>query len=1037
MTQASNAHLPCRPPFGGRISGFPLLAAVLVSLSPRAVSGADPFAEHVRSTEPLSPEQEQKSFHLPPGFEIHLVASEPEIGKVMNMAFDAKGRLWVTISREYPFPVPLDKVSRDSIKILEDFDATGRARKVTTFADGLNIPIGLYPYRNGVIAWSIPNIWFLQDTDGDGQADRREVLYGPLGWERDTHGLNASFRRGFDGWLYVTHGYNNDSTVRGKDGHEIRMNSGNTYRGRLDGSRVEQHTWGQVNPFGMCFDALGNMYTADCHSAPIYQLLRGAYYPSFGKPDDGLGFGPVLLEHSHGSTAIAGIAYSSGDQWPPEFQNNIFIGNVMTSRINRDQIVFQGSSPRAREMPDFVRTDDPWFRPVDLQFGPDGALYVSDFYNRIIGHYEVPLTHPGRDRERGRIWRITYTGTDSPAPQTVPGDFDVSQAPVPDLITALAHPNLTRRMLATDQLSDRAGAAARQPLQECLREEQSAPLQKIHALWVLYRLDSLELDLLGRAARSSDYTVRTHAMKVLSETSPWQTGHRELVLAALQDSNPHVQRAAADALGQHPDYEHISPLLSLRRAVPEADDHLLHTVRMALRNQLRPPAVLSRVQTQAWSQEEARILADVAAGVPSAEAGSFLLHHLQKVQENDLQTARFFRHAARYGPPQQIGPLTAFAREKFSEDLEAQSALFRSMQEGAAQRGAPLTPEVQAWGRDLAERLLSSEDPGTRGWARRQRAAADLVGALLLTHLEAKLAAILVLPSADLETRAAVARALGALHPDESISTLAPLVGDAAIPAELRVRISRCLADPASHDSVAVLVEALRTSSFRVQLRLAEALARTASGGRQLLEAIERSQASPRLLLNRSVHATLTAANPATAARIAQLTHGLDPEPEQLARLLTSRRARYVPAAADPQRGAQVFAKTCAVCHQLDGQGTVIGPQLDGIGQRGLERLIEDVLDPNRNVDPSFRTHIIRLKDGDIVSGLPRREEGELLVIADSTGRESSIPKKDIDARRESETSLMPEGFGDVLSPEEFNDLMSFLLSKTAAPGTQ
>src|SRR5687767_3077557 len=145
---------------------------------------ADPFAEGVRTTEPLTPEQQAKTFKLPPGFRIDLVAADPDIKKPMNMAFDARGRLWVTDSREFPFPAPLDKPARDSIKVLEDFDGNGRARKITTFAEGLNIPIGIYPYKNGVIAWSIPNIWFFQDSDGDGKADKRDVLFGPFGWER-------------------------------------------------------------------------------------------------------------------------------------------------------------------------------------------------------------------------------------------------------------------------------------------------------------------------------------------------------------------------------------------------------------------------------------------------------------------------------------------------------------------------------------------------------------------------------------------------------------------------------------------------------------------------------------------------------------------------------------------------------------------------------------------------------------------------------------------------------------------------------------
>ena len=155
------------------------LLALLLALCPSSGQGADHFAENIRTTPWLSPEQERQTFHLPPGFDINVFAADPDIAKPMNMAFDERGRLWVTVTVEYPFPVPPGEPSRDAIKVLEDTDGDGRADKVTTFVDGLDIPIGIYPWRGGVIAWSIPNIWYFQDTDGDGRADKREVLYGP------------------------------------------------------------------------------------------------------------------------------------------------------------------------------------------------------------------------------------------------------------------------------------------------------------------------------------------------------------------------------------------------------------------------------------------------------------------------------------------------------------------------------------------------------------------------------------------------------------------------------------------------------------------------------------------------------------------------------------------------------------------------------------------------------------------------------------------------------------------------------------------
>ena len=229
--------------------------------------------------------------------------------------------------------------------------------------------------------------------------------------------MTNAFTWGFDGWIYACHGYSNDSKVAGRDQKSISMNSGNTYRMRADGSHAEYFTHGQVNPFGLAFDTLDNMYSCDCHSQPLYQLLRGAYYPSFGKPDDGMGFGPEMVNTDHGSTGIGGISFYTADQYPEAYRGTTFIGNVVTNRVNHDRIEWHGSSPRGTQQADFVWSEDNWFHPVDIELGPDGALYIADFYNRIIGHYEVPLTHPGRDRERGRIWRVVFRGDNGkPAP---------------------------------------------------------------------------------------------------------------------------------------------------------------------------------------------------------------------------------------------------------------------------------------------------------------------------------------------------------------------------------------------------------------------------------------------------------------------------------------------------------------------------------------------------------------------------------------------------------------------------------------------
>ena len=167
--------------------------------------------------------------------------------------------------------------------------------------------------------------------------------------------------------------------------------------------KIEVLTRGQVNAFGLPVNEYGDFFTADCHTKPISLLVPGGYHESFGKPHDGLGFIPRIMEHIHGSTAICGIAFGSATHFPKNYRDSVFSGNVTTCRINQNKLVYTGSSPHAIEQPDFLSTTDPWFRPVDLKISPQGDLFVADFYNAVIGHYEVPLDHPKRDRTSGRI----------------------------------------------------------------------------------------------------------------------------------------------------------------------------------------------------------------------------------------------------------------------------------------------------------------------------------------------------------------------------------------------------------------------------------------------------------------------------------------------------------------------------------------------------------------------------------------------------------------------------------------------------------
>ncbi|MHB1557449.1 MAG: PVC-type heme-binding CxxCH protein [Isosphaeraceae bacterium] len=1003
-----------------------LVAFILVGqMASSALAQKPAPVENVSTLPHRSPAEERRALHVPPGFEVQLVAAEPDIQKPLNIAFDDLGRLWVTDTREYPFPKPEGTPGRDTVKILSDFGPDGRARKIQTFADGLNIPIGLLPYPSGrsVLVHNIPNIYLMTDTDGDGRADRREVLYGVIG-HRDTHGMTNAFTWGFDGWIYACHGFSNESKVQGKDHRPIVMQSGNTYRMRPDGSHAEYFTHGQVNPFGLAFDPLGNLYSCDCHSRPVYQLIREAYYPSFGKPDDGLGFGPDMVTHDHGSTGIAGISYYAAEQFPEAYRGTVFIGNVVTNRINHDRIEWHGTTPKGIEQPDFVWSEDNWFRPVDIELGPDGALYVADFYNRIIGHYEVPLMHPGRDRTSGRIWRIVYRGEGGkPAPP--PSSVDRTKSSVAELIADLGHSNLSVRMSAANQLVER-GHGIEADVRKALEPTQPAR-RRVHAMWILVRLGRLDDATLRACARDADRELRVHALRTLLKRASLDTTVHQLALDGLRDADPFVKRAAAEAVGTHPDAANIRPLLALWQSAPGDDNHLIHVARIALRDQFQSGRAWEQLETLGLSERDRRDIANVATGVHTPESAAYLLDYLGRADESPENWVQYVHHIARYAAPGRLDELTERVRRASSHGRPLQARLVRAIHQGLQERGMPPGRRMHEMAVEHARALLDSKDTGEVDLG------IELASGLRLKDVEGKLRDMAAGSSRPEGRRSACLTALMAIDPAGSQELAKEVVRDSAAPIGLRDTAATLLAASGRSGSVPVLIEAMPVAPGRLQSAIAAGLARRREGAIALLDAIAAGKASARLLQEQPVALALKQSNPPRLdERLKQLLAGLPPADRKLAAALNARRGQLQTASREPhpERGVSVFEKNCAVCHQLGGKGARVGPQLDGIGSRGLDRLLEDVLDPNRNVDQAFRSTVLALDDGRVITGLVLREEGEILVLADSQGKEIRVPKDAIAERKSSPMSPMPANFAEQVPEVEFESLMDYLLSR-------
>jgi putative heme-binding domain-containing protein len=1027
-----------------------LLAIILGGAFPR-LAFADP--NPIAWTDALTPEQEKKAFKLPPGFEVQLVACEPDILKPIQMAFDAKGRLWVTTTVEYPFPA-IGRPGKDKLCVLEDFGPDGKARKVSVFADELNIPIGVCPLPDckSVLVSSIdpgdgkavePScwIWKLTDTDGDGKADKREKLYGPFG-VLDTHGMVNSFLLMPDGWVYACHGYRNTSRVKGTDGQELVMNSGNTFRFRPDGSHIEIWTRGQVNPFGMTIDPYFNIYNADCHSKPITQLIHGGTYESFGKPHDGLGFAPTMMDHIHNSTALCGLVYYAADHFPKEYLDCMFLGNVTANRINLDKIEFVGSTPRAIERPDFLVSSDMWFRPVDIKLGPDGALWVSDFYNKIIGHYEVDLKHPGRDKFSGRIWRIIYRGPDGKgdAPKMM---ADLTKAPIHNVHLFIGDRNLTVRMLATQQLIERSKEYEELVAKETKEKfgyyaRYAAPDEgQAHSEWYYFHTATPQVGnhaLNLREFREHWSAIQiVHALRVAGAMPNWKEdkllGDLTLIVPeCLGEESPFVKRAAVDALALHPDplyTPHLQKLFELLQKTPASDTHLHYAVRVALREELRDPNAWGAPSLRNLSDANARAVADVSLGIHSKEAAAFLTGHVGTEAVDRGRLPDFLQHMARYGDKDTVAKLPTLLTEKLPQAVPQQAAYLLAIQRGMQQRGEALSPELVKLAETVARRGLEGNDAGVF------QPSIELAGALRLATLFEPLVQFARRTERPEAQRGSALQALGAINAAKATPLLGKLLVDAAEPIGLREKAAQVLAAVNQPAAQAELVNALATAEARLATAIASGLAGSPRGAEQLLDAVEKGKASARLLQDRQVQQRLIESKlPRAAERVAALTKGLPSADQKIESLMKQRRQGFQSAKADSQAGLQVYTKSCAICHQISSQGAKIGPQLDGIGGRGLDRLLEDILDPNRNVDQAMRQTTFNLKDGGVVSGLVLREEGQVIVVADQQGKEVRVEKENIDSRRTSILSPMPANLGETIAEKDFYDLLAYLLTQ-------
>ncbi|MEJ6729908.1 MAG: hypothetical protein QNK83_12165, partial [Akkermansiaceae bacterium] len=346
------------------------------------------------------PAKQAAAFNLPEGMEINLFASDPMISKPVQMNWDSEGRLWVVSSGTYPHIVP-GAEENDQLLVLEDTDGDGVADKRTVFADDLHIPTAVLPADGGVYVANSTEILFLKDTDGDLVADERRVVLSGFGTE-DTHHLVHTFRQGPGGMLYFLQSIYIHSHLETPHGVR-RLMGGGIWHYRPETGRAEVLSKGLVNPWGLVFDDYGQSFATDGAGGDginfIFPRAVGVTSPGAKRVIRGL---------NPGQPKLCGLEILSGSHVPEELRGVMIAPDFRGHRINAYRLSPKGSSYESTQLEDFLSSAHRAFRPIDVKMGPDGAVYIADWYNPIIQHGEVDFRDERRDHVHGRIWRVTF-----------------------------------------------------------------------------------------------------------------------------------------------------------------------------------------------------------------------------------------------------------------------------------------------------------------------------------------------------------------------------------------------------------------------------------------------------------------------------------------------------------------------------------------------------------------------------------------------------------------------------------------------------
>ena len=956
------------------------------------------------------PADEMAAFHVKEGFAINLFASEADgVIKPIQSRFDARGRLWVIGSAVYPQLEP-GQVPNDKVVILEDTNADGRVDRSTVFADGLFIPTGIELVSDGCYVGNSTELLLLRDTDGDGRADRREVVLRGFGTGDNHQNLN-SFQWGPGGELWFSQGLHSHSRVETPWGVE-KLDAAGIWRfrprqWRLDpffGSELAPH-----NPWGFVFDDWGQMFVLAGNGHGIYHPL-----PTLIRDHRIVQLDQIWKDYR--GRKLCGGDIVGNQHLPEAMQGTMVAGGFMNNAVYHLRITEDGAGFSVSDLPPLVTSSDTRFRPVDVKIGPDGAIYVTDWFNPIIGHYQASFRHPDRDKVHGRIWRITAKGrplVKQPA---------IASMPVPELLEQLKSTDRWARLQARRRLAEEdtsiVGAALKRWTASLVPSDPGYEHHLVEALGVYQSHETPEPKLLERLLRATDYRARAAAAEAVWRWQDKLDEPLKMLDVALNDEHPRVRLAAVVAASWVRRPETIDyALQAADRPMDKSLDFALRQCVYVLKSEWLPAFQNQRLAAMKNPQRlEFLVNADATPDTISA------LRRLLSDGKLDPERREIFLGIlAETGSPDDLAMLldaksmTADGRYAVDRHVRVLTKLKEAARARRTKPAGNLAEALRSLERTEALRILALQLAGiwnvTELWPEALSAAKGpgsdelhITGGTVLARLRGN---------------AAVTNLLELAEPGRSSGErLGAAVGLAQLDVLAAARVAASLLSGEwTEDRTRELMNALLQRRAGANA-LAEALRGTAP-----------SRDSARLAMRVMNNAGRTDPKLLAVLNAAAGLEGevLKPTPEYVTALMTEIRAQ-----GDATRGAVLFKRAdlgCVACHSIAGQGGTIGPDLNAIGSgQPLDFIIGAVLEPNKEVKENYEAVEITTADGEMHTGyrLPAAGASEF-ALRDTTLNRVLRWRRDDVKEIKARGSVMPPGLVNHLTRAELRDLFRYL----------